>query len=437
MRTGGKTIGSGGFGCVFRPALKCKGIPRTKKKMVSKLMESKYAEIEYDEIMKFKKILQTIPNYKKHFLLDDITICNPDKLSPSDLHKFNAKCHALEDSFYENTINSNLNKLKVLTIPDGGVDLRAYIKRSTYGDFPSINNKLIDLLVNGVVKMNKKNVLHADLKDSNILMDDNCATIIDWGLSVTCESDIIPKRIQNRSIYYNLPFTIILFNHLFEEMYITFLKENETPSYQTTRAFVEKFIVEWFDYRGDGHYKLIKKLIKCLFVTTNLFSVNDNIAIDFIANYLTVVIMKFTKNGKMGLKKYFSEVYRHIVDVWGFLTIYLNILESLADNYSELTPCEIALYERLKKIILTHMYEPRTEPNNINKVVEDLKSLNMLFYKCENNSSTGFSRYSKSAATTTSTEDKPIKLSKSKTRKVLKHIISSNEMKKMPSRKRR
>jgi serine/threonine protein kinase len=425
---GGKTIGSGGFGCVFRPALKCKGKSRTKKRMVSKLMESKYAKIEYDEIMKFKTILKTIPNYKKYFLLDDITICDPDKLTPSDLYKFNSKCHALEDSFYENTINSNLDKLKVLTIPDGGVDLRTYIKKSSYTDFPKINNKLIDLLVNGVIKMNKKNVLHADLKDSNILMDDKCATIIDWGLSATCESTNIPERLQNRSIYYNLPFTTVLFNHLFEDMYIQFLKENEEPSYQTTRAFVEKYIEEWLDYRGDGHYNLIKRLIKCLFVGTNLFSVSDNIGIDFIANYLTVIIMKFTKDGKMGLKKYFNDVYRHIIDIWGFLTIYLNLLETLADNYSNLTNCEIELYDHLKKIVLTHMYEPRTEPNNINKIVEDLKALNPLFYKCGNNYSIGFSKYSKTPSTSSS-EDLPIKLSKSKTRKIVKQIIHSNKIK--------
>ena len=54
---GGKIIGAGGYGCVFRPPLKCKGKPRTKKRMVSKLMTVKHAKNEYEEIVKFKKIL--------------------------------------------------------------------------------------------------------------------------------------------------------------------------------------------------------------------------------------------------------------------------------------------------------------------------------------------------------------------------------------------
>ena len=50
---GGKIIGSGGYGCVFRPPLKCKGKHRTKKRMVSKLMTVKHAKSEYEEILKF------------------------------------------------------------------------------------------------------------------------------------------------------------------------------------------------------------------------------------------------------------------------------------------------------------------------------------------------------------------------------------------------
>ena len=45
-KTGGKVVGSGGFGCVFRPALKCRGKQRTAKKMISKLMTNKQAHAE-------------------------------------------------------------------------------------------------------------------------------------------------------------------------------------------------------------------------------------------------------------------------------------------------------------------------------------------------------------------------------------------------------
>jgi hypothetical protein len=40
---------------------------------------------------------------------------------------------------------------------------------------------------------------------------------------------------------------------------------------------------------------------------------------DFIANYLTVVIMKYTVNRKMNILKYYNEVYVHIVDNLEFI----------------------------------------------------------------------------------------------------------------------
>ena len=70
-KQGGKAIGSGGFGCLFDPVLKCKN--KTRKnvktgKMVSKLMLTKNAKREYNEIIKYKTGLQNIPNYEKYFL---------------------------------------------------------------------------------------------------------------------------------------------------------------------------------------------------------------------------------------------------------------------------------------------------------------------------------------------------------------------------------
>ena len=47
---GGKVIGSGGFGCVFDPALKCEGSSKREPKKISKLMTNKHAIKEYEEI---------------------------------------------------------------------------------------------------------------------------------------------------------------------------------------------------------------------------------------------------------------------------------------------------------------------------------------------------------------------------------------------------
>ena len=49
-RKGGKVIASGGFGCVFSPALKCQGKKSRGKNMISKLLTKKHALSEYNEI---------------------------------------------------------------------------------------------------------------------------------------------------------------------------------------------------------------------------------------------------------------------------------------------------------------------------------------------------------------------------------------------------
>ena len=62
LARGGKVIASGGFGCVFSPALKCQGKKTRGKNRISKLLTKKHAISEYNEIKNFKKKLDKIPN---------------------------------------------------------------------------------------------------------------------------------------------------------------------------------------------------------------------------------------------------------------------------------------------------------------------------------------------------------------------------------------
>lgn len=425
---GGKVIGSGGFGCVLRPALKCKGQPRTTQKMISKLMEIQYAKQEYNEIMKYKKILITIPNYERYFLVNNITLCSPDKLIPEDLIQFNEKCRALKKKQYAaNNVNTQLNTLGVLTIPDGGMDLQHYLETFLfptihYSKLVDVNNMLIDLLLNGIIKMNKKGILHTDIKDSNILMDGQRATIIDWGLSTVYTLTTIPEHLKNRQIYKNAPFTLILFNHLFTDMYLHFLKTTKQVTQQTTRAFVQLYVKEWIDYAGPGHIEHIKEFINLLFKN----SVSQPSAMDCIVDYLTLVIITYTKGKTINLLKYFTDVFIHIIDVWGFLTIYFNVFEILALNYSTLRQPELKLYDAIKSIILTHMFEPRVKPNNIEVLVSDLKALNQLYLKCSNNTSVSLGPSLPILSTPPSLIN--TKLSKVQSRKLVKSMISSNKL---------
>jgi hypothetical protein len=151
-KSGGKVVASGGFGCVFRPSIKCK----TQKKhpdYITKLMLKKYAITEYNEIEKFKKILQHIPNYENYFLVDGFYICEPDSLTKEDLKDYKEKCKALlkQDIDTEN-INHSLNKILALNMPDGGIDVGDYIeKNKSEHKLIQLNNSLIELLLKGII----------------------------------------------------------------------------------------------------------------------------------------------------------------------------------------------------------------------------------------------------------------------------------------------
>ena len=154
---GGKIIASGGFGCIFKPALKCENSVAREPNKISKLMTSKNANEEYTQITKFQKVLQVIPNYGKYFLLEYFTLCKPDKLTTDDLKGYKKKCKALnkKDITVKN-INQSLDKVLSINMPNGGIDVEKFIDDYfvTSSNVIRLNNSLIDLLVNGIIPMN-------------------------------------------------------------------------------------------------------------------------------------------------------------------------------------------------------------------------------------------------------------------------------------------
>jgi hypothetical protein len=399
--SGGNVIGSGSYGCVFKPALKCKGkTTKNIKNKVTKLMFKKHAVTEYKEIMKFKKILKTIPNYKDYFFIDNITKCVPENISLLDLQNYDTKCDALNNSsITKDTINQNINDLLALNIPDGGVDLDDYMYKITYDKLENLNNLLIDLLLYGIIPMNNLGIYHCDIKGSNVLIKDK-TRLIDWGISTDYHAERdkeIPKILQNGPFQFNAPFTSILFNNIFSEKYSEFLKSHPDITRETLRPFIIDYIYIWTKHAGLGHYNFINSIFQTLFHndlnnSTSSEYLKDAIEFSFtnhyIINYLIEVLIKYTKNQEFQLLKYFNEVYIKIVDIWGFLMCYYNILLVLYKNYNKLNKSELELFGALKQIYIEYLFTPRVTPIPIEKLTTDLKKLNVLFNACFKNSNT-------------------------------------------------
>jgi serine/threonine protein kinase len=421
-KQGGKVLASGGFGCVFTPALKCIGKSKRDKDKISKLMTNKHAKEEYDELLHVNSKLNVIPNYKNYFLIDDFTLCKPSKLTKSDLKNYN-KCGALQkEKITVNNLNSSLDKLLAINMPYGGISVEQFIiTNKNYEELIKLNDKLIDLLKNGILEMNNKHIYHSDIKASNILIllnntgeyhnaNDMKTRLIDWSLTVEYipfKNNKFPKNWKNRPLQFNVPFSIILFTDLFVDSYSKFLvkKENKgllskpVSKRESLFLFVKNYLYLWMKERGDGHYKYINKIMYMLFKydvlqyheyandnvlkdSTNMKKfIEINYTIPYIVNYLVEILIHFTKfkdDGSLNLRYYLDNIFVKIIDIWGFITSYLPLYELLFENYYNLTEKQKLIFVKLKYIFLKYLYEPRVELIKLENLENHLKELNIL-----------------------------------------------------------
>jgi serine/threonine protein kinase len=281
-------------------------------------------------------------------------------------------------------------------MPNGGIPVDDYIyEKGSFNDLLKINNSLIDLLQNGIIKMNEKNVYHCDIKDSNILVDASASAktrLIDWGLSVEYtpfKDHPFPSSWKNRPFQYNVPFSVILFSDRFVEKYTRFLENGGNPNKIELKPFVIDYVAEWMKERGAGHYKFINEVMFELFShsITSLSEkskpqiVETQITMNYIINYLVDVLINFTKHGKnvkQNLRDYLDNVFIKIVDIWGFISVYFTFIEILFNNYANLTPQELEIFNKLQYIFVEYLYNPRHTIIDVNVLYADLKDLNNL-----------------------------------------------------------
>jgi serine/threonine protein kinase len=450
---GGKVIASGGFGCVFTPALKCRGSNKREVGKITKLMKEKYALQEYKEINNFKNKLDNIPDYKNYFLLDNITLCQPDKLSREDLLKYSKKCKALpKDKITKDNINENLDKIMALNMPEGGIPVDDYLyENGSFKKMALLNKKLKELLRNGIIPMNERHIYHCDLKDSNILVksvnennkEDIKTRIIDWGLAteyIPHKEEAFPSTLRNKPLQFNLPFSVIIFTDSFINKYTEYIKNGGKIDHDSLKPFVLNYLHFWIHYRGPGHYKLINEIMYILF-SNELKNLNENdkktiieteFTIPYIVNYIIEILIHFTEfreNGTLNLRIYLDNVFIKIIDIWGFISVYFPFLEILYTNYDDLSSNQILLFELLKTIYIDFLYKPRIREINMDDLYKDLEKVDKLLIHIinENEINEGVLE----------SVDQVLKHSKSKTTPSNKSIFTSKLFKRSPKSKTR
>ena len=116
---------------------------------------------------------------------------------------------------------------------------------------------------------------------------------------------------------------------------------------------------------------------------------------DIIENYIVDVLVHFTRfrdDGTLNLREYMDTVFINIVDIWGFITIYYEVIELLFVNYASLNSIELQMFVKLKFIIIKYLYTPRHEPIDVDMLHGDFNEFEKLIKEqLNNNHYDGFS----------------------------------------------
>jgi hypothetical protein len=105
---------------------------------------------------------------------------------------------------------------------------------------------------------------------------------------------------------------------------------------------------------------------------------------NYILNYISEVIYKYTKNGVFNKLEYLNQVYLKNMDIWGFLTTYLDFYDVVNDK-KKISSQDKFFLEKIKKIIMETLFLNSTIPINVPNLIDKLRDLNFSFSKITKN----------------------------------------------------
>ena len=191
-----RIISQGSYGCVFRPGYMCDGKGVTTNKYITKIQ--KITKISKRELAIGQKI-QKIPNYKEYYA-PVLKTCNMSLTTISEKEVQKCKIITNKSEMTTPALKYSSNKLRYVGKNSLLKHLLHVYNKRPNGIVRAMIDSHMALLV-GFKKLSEAGIIHYDVKDNNIICDDNTGVpiIIDFGLTI----DVMNIRNDNyRDAFY-------------------------------------------------------------------------------------------------------------------------------------------------------------------------------------------------------------------------------------------
>lgn len=370
---GGAAVAKGAAGCVFRPALACKGSTVRNPNTVSKMGRTNQSNEEYQTTQRVRGIVSTIANNQNYFVVP-LEQCTPAPLTQGDLDGVDSACEGQNGPLEtpSRQLNARIDSFRIIQMVDGGVAFKEAERTARRNwSLPVVLTAMCDLLEHGIAPMNAAGLLHCDVKHDNVVFDGNKnVRLIDWDHAVFI-SDIKNDphktlQILNGARIWTLlhqPVSYGFFGSAFNNL----CNNNKNVD---NNNLARQILMEV--NRFHEVYETLLSDFCRVNTDTNFFKAQVlNMLTAFRRRNETTQVWEWDRTG-------YVELLQKNYDVYGWWMLMVNLLRTSNMLFAQADVVRLAVeYERWIALFKHYVYTPfiLTVPYNIPSIVKDVKIL--------------------------------------------------------------